>query len=793
MGAPRGAGAPTVKIGHKLILGFVSLALLVAVVGIIAAREQFTTAELAATREAEQVARTLAFNLAMEDADSPGHPFYLDHAVLQYNIAALHEQGDRDIVVLGRDRIIWADAIADEVGQHFEDDAGGEVDLTMTDGAPRTFAEVSTAYPDGIKQIVVPLRSRAGAIAGAVIVEYTPLYEEMSAIAWSTVQITLIASLVCVLLAIVLGYLISRTIALPLRQLQSAMDDVAKGDLERTVAIGGGGELAALAESFNSMRGKLAVAQKRLAGWNQALERTVADRTAELTRATAEAKDARAVAEQANQLKSEFLANMSHELRTPLNAIINFSRILAAGMRGPVNEDQLDYLTRIRHSGDHLLGLINDVLDLSKIEAGRMELYKEPLAIADLLQSVMSSATGLTKSKPIELIQDIAPDLPVVEADRTRVRQILLNLLSNAAKFTDEGTITLRAARAGGEIVISVADTGIGIAPEFHGTIFEEFRQVDSGSDRRYEGTGLGLAICRRFVALHGGRIWLESAPGQGSTFSFSLPCGAPAAPAPVDEQGAVVVQAGLPILVIDDDPSVIEIVSAYLGHQGYAVHGVGESRRALEQARALRPAAIILDILMPHKDGWEILADLKADPELQDVPVILYTIVENQQLGLALGASAYLTKPIDAEQLCATVARLTAGAASILVIDDDPNAIEVVRASLGVVGGYQISAAAGGQAGLDAIAAAPPDLVVLDLMMPEVDGFSVLDRLARDPRTSAIPVIVLTAKDLTIAERALLAQRVSGLVAKGGASTDALLSKVAALLRTVDAPSVPV
>ena len=416
-----------------------------------------------------------------------------------------------------------------------------------------------------------------------------------------------------------------------------------------------------------------------------------------------------------------------------------------------------------------------------------MELYKEPLAPADLLQSVMSSATGLTKGKPIELIQDIAPDLPVVEADRTRVRQVLLNLLSNAAKFTDQGSITLSARRGDGEIVISVADTGIGIAPEFHSTIFEEFRQVDSGSDRRYEVTGLSLAICRRFVALHGGRIWLESAPGVGSTFSFSLPAGALDTPAPTDDRAASVAQDGMPILVIDDDPAVVEIVSAYLGQQGYAVHGVGESRRALEQARALRPAAIILDILMPHKDGWEILADLKTDPELQSVPVILYTIVENQQLGLALGASAYLTKPIDPEQLCATVARLTASAANILVIDDDPNAIEVVRASLGVVGGYQISVANGGEAGLQAIAAAPPDLVVLDIMMPEVDGFNVLDQLARDPGTSAIPVIVLTAKDLTLAERALLSQRVSGLVAKGGASPEILLSKVAALLRAVD------
>jgi signal transduction histidine kinase/DNA-binding response OmpR family regulator len=773
-----------VRIGIKLVLGFISLSLLVAVVGAIASRQQFAMAETAAIREAEQVARTLAFSLAIEDADSRGHPFYENRELLQTDIEALHSQQGRDMEVIGLDKLIWADAIAEDVGRPFDVDDGGAVAQTMADGQTRTFVEVSPDYPDGVKQIVVPLTTRTGATVGAVVMEYTPLYEEMSELANTTVRITAIVSMACVLLAILLGYLISQSISRPLRQLQHAMGEVAEGRLDRPVFVKGRGELALLAESFNQMREKLATAQTRLASWNQTLERTVAERTAELARATLEAKEARTAAEQANQLKSEFLANMSHELRTPLNAIINFARILAAGMRGPVNEDQVDYLTRIRQSGDHLLGLINDVLDLSKIEAGRMELYKEPLVVADLIQSVMNSAAGLTKSKPIELLQEVEPNLPLVNADRTRVRQILLNLLSNAAKFTERGTITVSARRQHGELVISVADTGIGIAPEHQDTIFEEFRQVDSGSDRRYEGTGLGLAICRRFVGLHGGRIWLESTPGVGSVFTFSLPMNAPqpAGASPSPAPGAA--REGMPILVVDDDPATTEIVAAYLGREGYAVHGLSESARALELARQIRPAAIILDILMPNKDGWEVLSELKADPELQSVPVILYTIVENQQLGLALGASAYLTKPIDAEQLCATVARLTASPAKILVIDDDPNAIEVVRASLAVVDSYDIVTAPGGEAGLQAAAAAPPDLIVLDLMMPELDGFGVLEQLARDPRTSAIPVLVLTAKDLTSSERAFLAQRVRGLVQKGGAPPEMLLAKVAELLR---------
>jgi signal transduction histidine kinase/CheY-like chemotaxis protein len=493
------------------------------------------------------------------------------------------------------------------------------------------------------------------------------------------------------------------------------------------------------------------------------------------------AEDARVAAEQANQLKSQFLANMSHELRTPLNSIINFTRILITGMRGPVNEQQVDYLNRVRSSGEHLLGLINDILDLSKIEAGRMELYTEPLHINEIVEGIMATAAGLTKGKPIELCQMIAADLSVVEADRTRLRQILLNLISNAAKFTDAGTITIRASQAEDHIVLSVADTGIGIAPEHLATVFEEFRQIDGDTNRRYEGTGLGLAICRRLVELHGGRIWVESIPKAGTTFSFSLPT--LAAPPQPTAAPTTLHREGIPILVIDDDPGAIEIVSAYLGQDGYAVYGVTDSRRALEEARLIQPQAIILDVLMPHKDGWEVLTELKADPSLRIIPVALYTIVDEQKLGFYLGASAYLTKPIDADDLRATAARLVASDATVLVIDDDANTREIVLRQLEQAGSYRVMTADGGQAGLEHIAAAAPDLIILDLMMPEVDGFAVLDQLDRQPHTRDIPVIVLTAKDLTIREHEILSQRVNGLLMKGLTSPDQLLGKVSTLL----------
>jgi signal transduction histidine kinase len=300
---------------------------------------------------------------------------------------------------------------------------------------------------------------------------------------------------------------------------------------------------------------------------------------ASLEAAMAEAQSARAAAEQASELKTQFLANMSHELRTPLNSIINFTRILSAGMRGPVTSEQRDYLARVRQSGEHLLGLINDILDLSKIEAGRVDLQIEAVQITPLIQGVMATAAGLTKDKPLILRQELAPHLPPVAADRTRLRQILLNLLSNAAKFTHSGAITVRAHQQGSQLIISVSDTGIGIAPEDLTTIFEEFRQLEASANRRYEGTGLGLAICRKLVKLHGGDLWVESTPNVGSMFSFNLPI---VSQLPSQDAHATLASAtdtGIPLLVVDDDPLSIEIIATSLEDEGYAVYGLTDSR----------------------------------------------------------------------------------------------------------------------------------------------------------------------------------------------------------------------
>lgn len=506
-----------------------------------------------------------------------------------------------------------------------------------------------------------------------------------------------------------------------------------------------------------------------------------------LKEAVAEADAARAAAEQANQMKSQFLANMSHELRTPLNSIINFTRIVSSGMRGPVTDEQFDYLERVRLSGEHLLGLINDILDLSKIEAGRMELHRASISLEMLVKSTMSTATGLLKGKPVELRSAIEPDLPSLMIDRTRIRQVLLNLLSNAAKFTDQGYIEVAVQRSGEMVVVQVKDTGIGIPHEKQQLVFEEFRQAEEGSDRMYQGTGLGLAICRRLVELHGGRIWVESEPGAGATFSFTLPLPTDALVSEHEQSTLVLDAPTAPhrsiILTIDDDRAMIEIVQSYLQPEGYVVYGVTDSRLALDEARRVKPVLIILDILMSHRSGWDVLASLKSSPDLHHIPVLICTIVEDRKLGIQLGASAYLPKPIDRDMLHTTVRRLVAGEARILVVDDDPNVRESLSAYLGDLYKYQVLLAEDGQQALLAMQQTVPDLIILDLMMPHKDGFAVLEELGHLEHLRHVPVVVLTARDLSASEREYLSQRARAILAKASVPPTTVLEQVRALL----------
>ncbi len=494
-----------------------------------------------------------------------------------------------------------------------------------------------------------------------------------------------------------------------------------------------------------------------------ARQTAIALRNAELY---GQAQAARAEAEEANRLKSQFLANMSHELRTPLNSIINFAYLLTMGTEGQLGAGQEDLINRIGDAGRHLLGLINDFLDLAKIEAGRMELYIEEVHLPELINGVMSTAAGLLHDKPIELHREAPSDLPPVRADHTRVRQVLLNLLSNAAKFTEHGKITLKAWSDERWVTVSVTDTGIGMNPDDIPKAFADFVQLDGSLARTTGGTGLGLPISKRFIEMHGGRIWAESQPGVGSTFYFTLPrfqTSAPIEPPRKLEDARV--------LVIDDDPASCEMVALQLT-QGYNVLALSDSRQAVEKVRESRPDVVVLDVMMPHQDGWEVLKALKSDPVTQSIPVVICSILREQKLALSLGASDYLVKPVSPQDVQRVVEQFVAPGGRILAVDDDADALEIFQRLLGSAA-CEVITAQNGRAGLEAIREQQPSVVILDLMMPGLTGFDVLAALRSDEQTASLPVIVVTAKDLTPQERQALQTGAAALLQKGQFSAD--------------------
>ena len=495
-----------------------------------------------------------------------------------------------------------------------------------------------------------------------------------------------------------------------------------------------------------------------------------------------------------DRLKSQFLANMSHELRTPLNSIIGFSRVILKGIDGPLTDVQRQDLDAIYSSGQHLLGLINDILDISRIEAGKMELAFEPIDLADIIKGVLSTAIALVKDNPVELQQTIPDDLPTVVGDSRRVRQVLLNLVSNAAKFTTEGYIHVEASADAGFVTISVADSGIGIPADKIETIFEAFTQADASPSRKYGGTGLGLSISKSFVELHGGQMWVESELDHGSTFYFTLPIEGPPMLYEEEQPPAETLlsaeenseQDGKLVLCVDDDEGVLTLFRRYLRGQGYRTIGLTDSTRVLAEVKRLRPYAITLDVMMPGKDGWEIIRELKADPETRQIPVVMCSIVSERGQGLSLGAADYLVKPILERDLLAALDRLDReqGRHRVLVVDDQPEDRHLLRRMIESKDGYEVIEAASGQEAIALVRQTRPHIVILDLMMPEIDGFAVLEAIKADELTRSTPIIVVTAKELTEEDRRLLNSSIEVLIQKGVLNQEELLEDVAAALR---------
>lgn len=520
---------------------------------------------------------------------------------------------------------------------------------------------------------------------------------------------------------------------------------------------------------------------KELKELNSNLELIVKERTAQLEQAHDEAI-------KANMVKSKFLANMSHELRTPLNAIIGYSEMLAEEAEEIGEPIFVEDLNKIRNAGRHLLSLINDILDISKIEAGKMEVHFEQIAIQQLVQDVLATVKPLVDQNNNKLITHITDG--EMSTDITKLRQILINLISNASKFTQDGTVTLTVAQEARMEQLGfsfrIQDTGIGMTKEQMEKLFQPFTQADASTTRKYGGTGLGLAISQSFSEILGGYISVESEIGVGSTFTCWLPIAAEEELSTEEhrEISKHEKKSKVNILHIDDEPLNHQLMKHYLAKEGWSLAYASSGQEGLEMARKLQPEVICLDILMPSMDGWSVLTVLKNDEELQHIPVIIWSMVKDEHLGYTLGASEYLTKPSNKESLVSTLERYVTEKqqVQVLIVEDDATTSELMTKLLNKEG-YVVTQARNGQHAIDCVKNEKPELILLDLMMPEMDGFQFINELRETAEWRDIPVVVVTAKTLTGEEQAKLSSYVESIVQKGMFKHKMLLEKIGEIL----------
>jgi diguanylate cyclase (GGDEF)-like protein len=517
---------------------------------------------------------------------------------------------------------------------------------------------------------------------------------------------------------------------------------------------------------------------------NTNLEKKVLQRTDELERTNKEL-------ERMNKLKGRFIANISHELRTPLNSILGFSDVLMEKTFGALSDNQERYIKNIHSAGKHLLELINNVLDIAKIEAGKYEMMYETFRVDDLIGDVVNIMRPFADTKFIGLDVQTGEDIDLITGDRVKIKQVLYNLLSNAIKFTPEGgKVGISAGFADSEnwyqipnsganvafLKFSVYDTGVGIGTEDKERIFDEFEQVDTTLSREHGGAGLGLALSRKLVELHGGNISVESNLGEGSTFTFTIPVTSPVEAVTPEEPEAISLnfpwmkeEAPL-ILVVEDDLATAELLTLHLTQAGYKVAHAYNGEEAIQKAKTMKPFAITLDVMLPKKDGWEVLQTLKSEPSTSEIPVIMHSIVDNKELAFALGAADYLMKPLDKSALLHKLDEINilrgkvVSPTSILVMESEENVTDYFKEILEAQG-FLMHTASTGKRGIELAHALRPSLILMDFVLPDMVSFDVINELKENPYTKNIPIFILTERDISVEDRMSMMGKIERIV----------------------------
>jgi signal transduction histidine kinase/DNA-binding response OmpR family regulator len=603
--------------------------------------------------------------------------------------------------------------------------------------------------------------------------------------------ITAAVLLISLIVALLVSEMSQRVISRPVVRLADTVRTISqqKSYSIRAAVTGNRDEVSTLIDAFNEMLEQLQQRDTALLQARDELEKRVEERTVQLADANKELEIRNREVERATHMKSKFLASMSHELRTPLNAIVGFSDLLGEQTAGQLNPKQTRFVHHIKQGSTHLLQLINDILDLSKIEAGQLEFHHEDFRIKDALPEVLSTIRPLAMAKNITVNESFENELPV-RADRVRFKQVLYNLLSNAVKFTPNGgRVDVGAYDKRGLVYISVSDNGVGIRPEDHALIFEEFRQVE-GSTRAHEGTGLGLAITKRLVEQQGGMVSLESELGKGSKFTVCFPVGESQSGFQTSFSPAALGSETDPeinplILIVDDEVAARELLTSYLAPT-YRIAMADSGADAIAKAKQLRPHAMILDVLMGKENGFETLVALRKAPETAGIPVIILSILDQKQIGFALGANDYLVKPIPKHVLLETLGKYVAPStiddSAVLLVDDDPKTLDLLTETLRSVG-YETQSVQTGARALEILSSKMVDAVLLDLMMPGMDGFEVLRHIRSKSDLQNLPIFVMTGKTLTCEERDLLNSQTQALFQKDGPWQKQLIAEIARVL----------